>query len=180
VSDDITEALNAKDGDLPTSLYATLRRIAQQQLAQRHGAATLNATALVHAAWLKIADRDARWESRHHYLATMARVMRHVLIDTVRERQAERRGGDWSRVTLEVAEQGPDEALQQVDLIAIDQALARLRAFDPRLEQVFELRFFGGCTIAETAAALSLSTATVERDLRAARAFVAAQLQDAP
>lgn len=106
----------------------------------------------------------------------MARVMRHVWIDAVRERQAGRRGGDWERITLEGVDPGGEGQAQPFDLIAIDQALDRLRAFDPRLEQVFELRFFGGCTIDETAAALGLSTATVERDLRAARAFVAAQL----
>lgn len=178
--DDITERLNAGDGDVPQALYAILRRVAQQQLARQRGVATLNATALVNEAWLKLAGSDSRWQSREHYLATMARVMRHVLIDAVRERQADRRGGDLERVTLEGVDGQTDEALQQFGLIAIDQALTRLRAFDTRLEQVFELRFFGGCTIDETAAALGLSTATVERDLRAARAFVAAQLAEPP
>jgi RNA polymerase sigma factor (TIGR02999 family) len=180
VSDDITEVLNA-GGELPADLYAVLRRVAQQQLARQRGALTLNATALVNEAWIKLSasDPDPRWDSRQHYLATMARVMRHVLIDAIRQRQADRRGGDWERVTLEGLEHGEDEALEQVDLIAIDQALARLRAFDPRLEQVFELRFFGGCTREEIAAALGISTATVERDLRAARAFVIAQWQGA-
>lgn len=178
MGDDITQRLNGGDDGVTEVLYATLRRIARQQLARQHGAATLNATALVNEAWLKLAGSGQHWQSREHYLATMARVMRHVLIDAVRERRAECRGGDWERVTFEAAEWRGDAALQQVDLIAIDQALARLRDLDGRLEQVFELRFFGGCTIDETARALGLSTATVERDLRAARAFVAAQLGD--
>lgn len=178
MADDITERLNAGDGSVPDVIYATLRRLAQQQLSRQRGVATLNATALVNEAWLKLAGSGSQWQSRQHYLATMARVMRHVLIDAVRERQAGRRGGDWERVTLEGVDGRTDESLQQFGLIAIDQALARLHAFDARLEQVFELRFFGGCTIDETAAALGLSTATVERDLRAARAFVAAQLGD--
>lgn len=178
MEEDITQRLNADGDGVPEALYATLRRIAQQQLARQRSVATLNATALVNEAWLKLAGSGANWQSREHYLATMARVMRHVLIDAIRERQAERRGGDWERVTLEAADGGGAAALQQVDLIAIDQALVRLRGLDARLEQVFELRFFGGCTIGETAASLGLSTATVERDLRAARAFVAAQLGD--
>lgn len=179
MSDDITQRLNAGDHGVPATVYATLRRLAQQQLSRGRGMATLNATALVNEAWLKLAGSDVQWQSRQHYLATMARVMRHVLIDAVRERQAGRRGGDWERVTLESTDPGGGGA-EQFDLMVIDQALARLREFDPRLEQVFELRFFGGCTIEETSVALGLSTATVERDLRAARAFVAAQLGGAP
>ncbi len=176
MSDDITERLNAADGGVPAAVYASLRRLAQQQLSRGRGVATLNATALVNEAWLKLAGSGAQWQNRQHYLATMSRVMRQVLIDAVRERQAERRGGDWERVTLEGVDPGGDDQARQFDLIAIDQALDRLRSFDPRMEQVFELRFFGGCTLDETAAALGLSTATVERDLRAARAFVSAQL----
>jgi RNA polymerase sigma-70 factor, ECF subfamily len=180
MGENITEALNDGTDGIPRVLYDSLRRLAQSQLARQHGAATLNATALVNEAWIKLAGGDRQWDSRQHYLATMARVMRHVLIDAVRERQALRRGGEWERVTLEGLDIDTDQDAQQVDLLSIDQALEHLRAFDQRLEQVFELRFFGGLTIDETAGALGLSTATVERDLRAARAFVAAQLRGPP
>lgn len=176
MSDEVTEGLNAPRREVPSPLYASLRRLAQHQLSRQRGNPTLNATALVNEAWLKLASGDSQWQSREHFLAAMARVMRHVMIDYARERQAGRRGGDLQQITFEGLDRSDDEQLQLFDLIAIDQALERLSAFDARLEQVFELRFFGGCTIDETAAVLSLSSATVERNLRTARAFIAAQL----
>jgi RNA polymerase sigma factor (TIGR02999 family) len=176
VEDEITQGLNASVPELPSALYGSLRRLAQHHLSRQRGAPTLNATALVNEAWLKLAAGDPQWQSRQHFLAAMARVMRHVLIDYARERQAERRGGDQQQITYEGLDLADDERFEVSDLVAIDQALQRLGEFDPRLVQVFELRFFAGLTIEETAAALALSTPTVKRDLRAARAFVTAQL----
>jgi RNA polymerase sigma factor (TIGR02999 family) len=176
VEDEITQGLNASVPELPSALYGSLRRLAQHHLSRQRSAPTLNATALVNEAWLKLAAGDPQWQSRQHFLAAMARVMRHVLIDYARERQAERRGGDQQQITYEGLDLADDERFEVSDLVAIDQALQRLGEFDPRLVQVFELRFFAGLTIEETAAALALSTPTVKRDLRAARAFVTAQL----
>jgi RNA polymerase sigma factor (TIGR02999 family) len=175
---EITHGLNAAAPQVPAELYASLRRLAQHHLLRQQGSPTLTATGLVHDAWLKLAAGDPIWHSRQHFVATMAKVMRHVLVDHARARQAERRGGDLQRVTYSGIDGDSDEQFEVSDLVAIDQALERLRAFDPRLEQVFELRFFAGLTIDETAETLALSAPTVKRDLRAARAFIVTQLQD--
>lgn len=109
-------------------------------------------------------------------MATMAKVMRHVLIDYARERGAMRHGGGQQQVTFEGMDASPEEIVDVTDLIAIDEALRRLAAFDERLEQVFELRFYAGMTLDEVAETVGVSVPTVKRDLRAARAFIAASL----
>lgn len=174
--DDITRGLNADTPQVPAALYASLRRLAQHQLQRQRGSPTLNATALVNEAYLKLAATDPHWQSRQHFLAAMAKVMRHVWIDYARERMAERRGGGLQYITYDGIDRASDEQFEICELVAIDQALVRLAAFDPRLERVFELRFFAGMTIDEIAEALGVSAPTVKRDLRAARAFVSAQL----
>jgi RNA polymerase sigma factor (TIGR02999 family) len=174
---EVTRDLNSKDGpQLTEELYRQLRALARRELRRAGPRRTLNATALVNEAWLKLARGHAEWDSREHFLATMARVMRHVLIDYAREQSAQRRGGDDLRVTLDadaVDDTGRGEALE---LLAIDRALQQLARLDPRLERVIELRFFGGMTVAEVAAAVGVSEPTVKRDLRSARAFIAAEL----
>lgn len=177
MSDEITDRLNAGRADVPVEIYAALRRLAQHRLGQFQQAPTLSATALVNEAWLKLAGSDPHWQSRSHFMAAMAKVMRHVLVDHARERQAQRRGGDQQRITFEGFDGDDDAQLEVSDLIAIDQALARLRDFDLRLEQVFELRFFAGLTIDEVAETMGVSAPTVKRDLRAARAFIASEFE---
>lgn len=176
MSEDVTAQLNAGDPGLPADLYKSLRRLAQSQLAQHRASPTLNATALVNEAYLKLASGDSCWESRAHFLASMARVMRHVMIDHARERAAQRRGGEAQRVTLGAVDPADESALGIVDLIALDQAMRRLGELDPRMERVLELRYFSGLSVEDTAAALGVSEPTVKRDLRAARAFVQAEL----
>lgn len=179
----MTEPLDHTDsaGDagspaLSTETYAALRRLAQSQLGRHRASPTLNATALVNEAYLKLAPDLAQWQDRGHFMATMARVMRHVMIDHAREKGAQRRGGDAQRVTLEAVELAGEGDAGLVDLIALDQALQRLGQLDTRLERVLELRLFAGLSIEEIAAALAVSEPTIKRDLRAARAFVSAEL----
>lgn len=177
VSGDVTEQLNAEGGPgLDAELYAQLRGLARGQLRRLGPRRTLNPTALVNEAWLKVADSGGSWESRAHFLSAMARVMRHVLIDHAREQGALRRGGDALRVTLDGLEADGSEPIEALDLLAIDRALGELARLDPRLERVIELRFFAGLTLPELASALGCSEPTVKRDLRAARAFIAAAL----
>ncbi|AVP96960.1 RNA polymerase subunit sigma-70 [Ahniella affigens] len=174
---DITARLNDRDGDLAPEVYARLRALAQRQIAGHRASATLNATALVNEAWLKLSEYPQEWQSRSHFLAAMARVMRHVLIDRARELLAERRGGDQQRISFEHAEREPSSELDLADLLALDEALSTLRDMDPRLERVLELRLFGGLSTEETAAHLGVSEPTVKRDLRAARAFLGTRLK---
>jgi RNA polymerase sigma factor (TIGR02999 family) len=177
MADDITGRLNAEGGPrLDDALYEQLHALARRELRRLGPRRTLNPTALVNEAWLKLAAGSAQWQNRAHFLSTMAKVMRHVLIDYAREQGALRRGGDVLRVTFDGG--ALDDAAQgeAVELLAIDRALGELAKLDPRLEKVVELRFFAGLTLPEIAEALSLSEPTIKRDLRAARAFIAAEL----
>lgn len=179
MSDDVTSGLNATHARVPEEIYAALRRLAQSRLHAAQRQATLSATALVNEAWLKIAQGNPQFESRRHFMATMAKVMRHVMIDYARERSALRHGGGQQQITFEGLDANPQELVEITDLIAIDEALQRLAAFDARLEQVFELRFYAGMTLEEVAETVGISVPTVKRDLRAARAFIAASLPGA-
>jgi RNA polymerase sigma factor (TIGR02999 family) len=153
--------------------YPDLRRIASAALRRERPGHTLQATALVHEAYLRLAGQRVEVQGRGHLLALAARFMRRVLVDHARAKAAARRGGGTVRVTLaeEVAARGPE-----VDLLALEEALERLAAQDPRLAEVVELRCFAGLSVADTAAALSISEATVKRDWALARAFVEREL----
>lgn len=152
--------------------YAELRRLAERYLGSADR--TLQPTAVVHEAYLKLAATDPEaWADREHFLAVAARAMRQILVDAARRRLADKRGGDRSRVTLTgLPEAGPDG----LDTLSLDEALTRLGALDPRQARVVELRFFGGLTVPEVAQVLDQSTATVERDWRRARAWLRVQL----
>jgi len=177
VSGGITEELNADGGPrLDDALYAQLRELARRELRRLGPQRTLSPTALVNEAWLKLAAGSAQWQSRAHFVAAMAKVMRHVLIDHARAQGAQRRGGDVLRVTLDGLEVDDAAPMEVVDLLAIDRALTELAVLDARLERVVELRFFAGLTLPEIAEAMGCSEPTVKRDLRAARAFIAAAL----
>jgi RNA polymerase sigma factor (TIGR02999 family) len=158
-------------------VYDELRRLAHQVRGGRAGE-TLNTTALVHEAWLKLANADAlHLKDRAHFFAVAARAMRQVVVDAARKQLAEKRGGDATMdVTLDEAMYaGP---LRPARLVALDDALARLGALDPRRARVVEHRIFAGLTADETSALLGVSRPTVERDWRAARAWLAAELGD--
>ncbi|HEX8848300.1 MAG TPA: ECF-type sigma factor, partial [Gemmatimonadaceae bacterium] len=140
---------------------------------------TLQTTALVHEAWLRLdGQHDASWENRNQFFAVAAQMMRRVLVDHARGRAAAKRGGAPERVTLEAVEavRDGDSALDLVDLIALDDALRRLAALDPRKAQLVELRYFAGMSIPETADALGMSQATVGREWAVARMWLRREL----
>jgi len=152
-------------------VYAELQRLAHRELARRAAAGTLSTTGLVHEAYLKLIDQTrVNADDRTHFLAITARAMRQVVIDFARRRTALKRGGGWRRVPLDDALAVTHERLG--DLLALDQALDRLRRFDERLHQVVECRFFGGMTVDETAAALQMAPRTVDRAWTKARAWL--------
>ena len=168
------EAVGQRDrealGSLVPLVYKELQELAHRQRRRWSGDDTLDTTALVHEAYLKLADQsDAQWSSRAHFLAAAARAMRHILINYSRDRRALKRGGEGTpRISLEVLDVRQSEMLadQRDDtemLLAVDAALDRLEQLNPRQSQIVECRFFGGMTIEETAAALGVSTATVSR-----------------
>lgn len=157
-------------------VYDELRRIAARELRRERPDHTLQPTALVHEAYLRLAQlRQVHWNDRQHFCAVAARVIRRVLVDHERARGAAKRGGGGTHLTL--AE--PLESAQSTcsyDLLAVNEALDNLERLNPRHTQIVELRFFAGLTIEETAALLDLSPATVKVDWRMARAWLKSQL----
>ncbi len=157
-------------------VYGQLRRLAHNRLRAERPNHTLSTTALVHEAYLELADADhAPWQDRAHFLAATSRVMRHVLVDHARARNAKKRGGGWVQVELE-----PD-VLQLTEEYAeaveeLDGALERLAELSPRKARVLEQRYFGGLKLEECAEALGVSLATVKNDLRLGRAWLAREL----
>jgi RNA polymerase sigma factor (TIGR02999 family) len=161
--------------ELFAHVYPELRRLARQVRSGRAGD-TLNTTALAHEAYLKLAGGHVvEWQARAHFFAVAARAMRQVLMDAARKRMAQKRGGDGIAISLDDSVIGAP--LRAAELVALDEALARLAALDPRRATVVEHRFFGGLTMEEIAAVLDVSTATVERDWRSARAWLATELR---
>jgi RNA polymerase sigma factor (TIGR02999 family) len=156
-------------------IYDRLRQLAHQRRRGDPGA-TLDTTGLVHEAYLKLADApQADLRDRNHFLALASRVMRNLLADHARARRAAKRGGGAAPLPLvDQAAWLPDEDLDAVT--ALDDALVRLEALDARQSRILEQRYFGGLSLEETAAALGVSLATVKRELRSARAWLAAEL----
>lgn len=155
---------------LYTLLYEELRDLARR-VRRGSDTPTLNTTALLHEAYLKlIPKRGLAVEDSGHFRSIVARAMRQVLVDAARERAAEKRGGGLVRVTMTDA---PDETpLDPADALSLDRALTELAELDPRRAQVVELRFFGGLDVDQTAEVMGISTATVKRDWRLARAWL--------
>jgi RNA polymerase sigma factor (TIGR02999 family) len=153
------------------ALYAELRAAARRQLARGRPGDTLNTTALVHEAYLKLVQAEgAFWRDRGHFFALAARAMRQIAIDHARRAAAGKRGGDLVLVPLEDLD-APDLSRPR-DLLALDAALERLEAMDPRLAHLVELRFYAGLTVEEAAEALAVSPRTIKRNWRKARAFL--------
>ena len=168
--------------ELAAALYGELRRIAAHRLRSERRDHTLQTTALVHEAYLKLFESGkGRFANRVHFLAVASGVMRHVLVDYARARAAKKRGGrghgDSPRVSLtatpEVAEEG---GVEQLDLFDLDRALEALARDDPSLAQLIEMRYFGGMTAEEEAEALGRSVHTVRHDLRLAQAWLRREL----
>jgi RNA polymerase sigma factor (TIGR02999 family) len=160
-------------------VYDELRRIAQSQLRAEPAGHTLQATALVHEAYLRLVDQTrAQWQNRAQFMAVAARSMRRVLVDYARRYRASKRGGSWQRIEIEDVQL---PLAQRADaLIELDDALDRLAALSPRLARVIECRYFGGLTEEETAAALDVTDRTVRRDWIKARGWLARELGAAP
>lgn len=179
---DVTQLLNEMAEGSPEAaelvfprVYAELKGIAQSRLRSERDGHTLSATALVHEAYLKLVRQsDVDWQNRSHFYAIAARAMRRVLLDYAIARKAEKRGGGAPVVTLEDDSAGHLTKID--DVIAVDEALTRLAALDERQAQVVELRFFGGLTLEHIARTLDVSLASVNRDWRMARAFLAGVL----
>jgi RNA polymerase sigma-70 factor (ECF subfamily) len=152
-------------------VYAELRRVAHARLRAEPEQHSLQTTALVHEVYLRLVHLDrATFEDRIHFFAFASRLMRQILVDYARRRYAHKRGGKV--ITISLADASPQARGTVVDVIALDEALDALSALDARLCRVVELRFFAGLTIDETAAALDVSRATVERDWAAAKAWL--------
>ena len=164
----------AEDRLLPL-VYDELRRRAASYLRQERPGHTLQATALVHETYLALVNqRRVQWQNRAHFLGLAAQLMRRILVEHARRHQSAKRGGARHQVTL-------DDALglsteRDVNLVALDESLTALHALDPQQSRIVELRFFGGLTVDETAAALEVSDTTVEGDWRFARAWLHGQL----
>lgn len=170
----------ALEGLLP-AVYAELRRQAKRALRREGVGHTLQPTALVHEAYLRLVDqRHARWESRTQFFAVAAQVMRRVLVDHGRARRASKRGGGAPHITLGEAERDAAASIRDasadVDVLELDEALNRLAIFDPGKARLVELRYFAGLSIPEAAGALGVSPATVGREWAAARLWLRREL----
>lgn len=170
----------AADRLLPL-VYDELRALAGSYFARQQRGHTLQPTALVHEAYLKLAGSDSvEWQSRAHFMAVAARAMRQILINHARDKGAAKRGGDLQRVTLDQAVTPRIGDDTEIDLLALDLAMQKLAALNERQARIVELRFFGGLTIAEAAHVLGVGTTTVEDDWRLAKAWLARQLRSGP
>ena len=152
-------------------VYEELRRIARRCLAQQRQDHTLQSTALVHEAYLRLVGRDSvHWQDRVHFFAVAARVMRGILVDHARRHSASKRGGDSVTLVLDEATSLPNA--KELNLMALDEALDRLSTLDSRQSQIVELRFFGGLSIEDVSHVLAISPATVKREWASARLWL--------
>lgn len=175
---DWTEGDKAALDRLMPFVYDELRLLAERYLAQERPDHTLQATALVHEAYVKLVDQRAvRWQSRAHFFGIAAQLMRRILVDHARRRDAAKRGDGVRKLSIEdVVAETP---APQVDILALDRILDTLAAVDAQQARVVELRFFGGLTVDESAQVLSVSPTTVKRDWRVAKAWLYRELQRA-
>jgi RNA polymerase sigma factor (TIGR02999 family) len=175
---DVTQSLRElSDGNesaperLMPLVYDELRRLAQGYLEGERNNHTLQATALVHEAYIRLVDwENVTWQNRAHFFALAAQVMRHILVDHAREKRAAKRGGGQTKIALEEAVSFPQQ--REIDLVELDDALETLAQLDQTQSRIVELRFFGGLTIDETAEAMRCSPATVKREWALAKAWL--------
>jgi len=178
---DVTELLlRWRNGDqhaleqvLPL-VYDELRRLARRHLRNEQPGHTLQSTALVHEAFLRMVDQNAEWQNRAHFFGIAAQMMRRVLVDHARSRSAAKRGDGVRKVTLDAGIAAP--VAGGVDVEALDEALKNLGKLDPRQEKIIELRFFAGLSIEDTSEVMQLSPATVKREWATARAWLYREL----
>lgn len=177
----------AADELLPL-VYAELRALAARELARERPGATLQATALVHEAYLRLVGQNgsgarSRWDGAGHFFAAAAESIRRILVEKARARGAAKRGGDWRRVTLDASAHGAVSGSSELDrdaLLDLDDALAAFAREDPRKARLVELRYFAGLTLEEAAELLGIAPATADRDWAFARAWLQARLAAAP
>ena len=170
---------DAEAGDkLLPLVYAELRRRAARHLRRERAGHTLQPTALVHEACLRLMGQKVAWQSRAQFFGLASQMMRRILVDHARGRQAGKRSGGWKRVELEEAVAISEQ--RDLDLVLVDQALEELAALDARQARLVELRFFGGLTVEETAEVLSISPATVKREWSSARAWLYQRVAGGP
>ncbi len=163
--------------ELLQSVYEELREMAERSLRRERAGHTLQATALVHEAYLKLVDQSrVDWQGATHFKAVAAMAMRRVLVDQARAKNREKRGGKWRRVTLHDAFQLAND--QALDLLALTEAMETMRNLDERQHRVVELRLFGGLTSEEAARILEVSPRTVERDWKMGRAWLRRALSE--
>lgn len=178
---DVTRLLNAWSGGdhdageaLTPIVYDELRRLARRLFAGENQGHTLQPTALVHEAYAKLVGVDVTWQDRSHFYALAARMMRRLLVNHARARNAEKRGGAAQPVTLEESRLAAGDA--DADLLELDEALAKLADIDARKAELVELQYFGGLSFREMEEVTGLSSSTIDRDLRMARAWLKDQL----
>ena len=173
----LTDWRNGNQGalnDLLPLVHDTMRQLANKYMRGENPGHTLQATALVNEAFLRLVDVDVPWQNRAHFLAVAAQTMRRILIDHAKSKRREKRGGDALRVTLHETQLGDTGA--EPDILDLEDALNQLSKFDQRKAQVVELSFFGGMTYDEVGETLSISPATVDRELRFAKAWLYREL----
>jgi RNA polymerase sigma factor (TIGR02999 family) len=176
--ENITQLLNEwSDGDeraldrLTPLVYEELRQQAARYLRRERAGHTMQTTALINEAYLRLIDaKEVRWQGRAHFFAIAANLMRRILVDHARQRNAAKRGGSPVRVTFDRIVATAKQS--DIDVLAIDEALTKLAAIDRQQAQIVELRFFSGLSVEETAAALDISPRTVKRDWSVARAWL--------
>jgi RNA polymerase sigma-70 factor (ECF subfamily) len=162
--------------DLVVLLYSELRSLASHYLRRERSGHTLQTTALVHEAYLRLADqREIRWKNREQFMGVAAQLMRRILVDYSRGHDAKKRGKGYEKVLLEEASEFSKGKAS--DVIALDEALTRLAEFDPQQARLVEMRFFGGLSIEESAAVLGVSRTTVKRNWNLAKAWLARELR---
>jgi RNA polymerase sigma factor (TIGR02999 family) len=184
---DVTQILNAIEQGDPSAadrllplVYHELRRLAAKRMAQEKPGQTLQATALVHEAYLRLVgvDKAQHWDSRRHFFAAAAESMRRILVEQARRKGRLKRGGNLNRVTLDQAEIKVETS--QLDLLALDDALAKLASESPEKAEIVRLRFFAGLSHEEVAELLGVSVVTVKRHWRYARVWLLRQMEGHP
>ena len=162
-------------------VYDEIRRIAHRYVQRERAGHTLQTTALINEAYLRLAgSQKVDWQNRSHFFAVTAQVMRHILIDHARRRRYVKHGGEVQRVAFDAGIGAADvmSPARAAELVALDEALEKLAALDPRKGRVVELRYFGGLSLEETADVLEVSVMTVRRDWRAAKAWLFRRMKD--
>jgi len=181
---DVTRILSAIDQGVPRAaeqllplVYNELRKLAAHKLTQEKPGQTLQATALVHEAYLRLVDttQAQQWNSRGHFFAAAAEAMRRILVEKARHKRSLKAGGNWQRQTL--LDFGAPESGPQVDLLALNEALEKLEQQDKRKAEVVKLRYFAGLTIEEAALALGISTSTADSDWAYARCWLRLEME---